>query len=220
MGPDAAIGVQGMLVAMSFLRFIARSLVASAFIVDGVQKVRHPEESAQDAERFTSVVTPVVQRAVPASYSSWVPEEAGTWVRAAGGAEIVGGVMFATGIGRRLGAALLAKASILNVTMALPGKDASKAEKQAARPEILTNLALLGSTVLAVGDLQGKPSLLWRAEQGAERAGRKLTSEQEELRSKAKKKAQKAGKKAKKAAKKAKKTAADAGKKLDSVMHS
>lgn len=149
---------------MSLLRFIARSLVAGAFIADGVKKFTQPADAAADAEAFTAKVTPLVQRAVPAAYSSWVPEKAETWVRLTGGAQILGGVMFATGVGRRLGALILAKSSILNIAIACPGKGASKEERAAARPEVLTQLALLGSTLLAAQDLQGKPSLAWRAE--------------------------------------------------------
>lgn len=149
---------------MSLLRFIARSLVAGTFIADGAKKFMQPAEAAADAEEFTARVTPLVQRVVPASYSSWVPEKTETWVRLTGGAQILGGVMFATGVGRRLGALVLAQTSILNVAIACPGKGASKEERAAARPEVLMQLALLGSTLLAAQDLQGKPSLAWRAE--------------------------------------------------------
>ena len=149
---------------MSLLRFIARSLVAGAFIADGAKKFKQPAEAAADAAAFTAKITPLVQRAVPAAYSSWVPEQAETWVRLTGGAQILGGVMFATGLGRRLGALILANSTILNIAIAYPGKDATKEERAAARPEVLTQLALLGSTLLAAQDLQGKPSLAWRAE--------------------------------------------------------
>ena len=70
--------------------------------------------------------------------------------------------MFATGIGRRIGALLLAKASILNIAMSLPEKGADPDEKQARRPEVLKNTALLGASILATQDLQGRPSASWR----------------------------------------------------------
>src|SRR5690554_1741697 len=109
---------------MSLIRFIARSLIAGSFIVDGVKKVTTPADSAAEAEEFTARVTPLVQRIAPAGYSSWVPDSAESWVRIGGAMQIAGGAMFATGIGRRLGALLLAKASVLNTAIALPGKDA------------------------------------------------------------------------------------------------
>ena len=136
---------------MSLLRFLARSLFASAFVADGVRKVTSPTELAPEAEAFTSRIAPVVQR-----------DRAESWVRICGAAEVVGGVMFATGIGRRIGALLLAKASILNIAMSLPEKGADPDEKQARRPEVLKNTALLGASILATQDLQGRPSASWR----------------------------------------------------------
>mgnify|MGYP000848555564 FL=1 len=157
--PDADMGKFEV---MSLLRFLARSLFASAFVADGVRKVTSPAELAPEAEAFTARVTPLVQRVVPSGYSSHVPDRAESWVRICGAAEVLGGVMFATGIGRRLGACLLAQASILNIAVALPEKGADAEEKQERRPEVLKNVALLGASVLATQDLQGRPSASWR----------------------------------------------------------
>ncbi len=154
---------------MSLLRFIARSLVASAFVADGVRKVTTPSEVSPQAERFASALTPVVQRVVPPAYSSHVPEKTETWVRICGAGEVVGGVMFATGLGRRLGALLLATASAFNVAAALPEPGSSVEEKKAQVPEVLTQVALLGATVLATQDLQGRPSIAWRRKRAERR---------------------------------------------------
>lgn len=150
---------------MSLLRFLARSLFASAFIADGVRKVASPADIAPEAERFTSRVAPAIQRVVPAQYSSHIPERAESWIRICGATEVLGGVMFATGIGRRLGALLLTAASSLNLAVACPGKDADDDERQAQRPEVLTRVALLGAAALATQDLQGRPSASWRRQQ-------------------------------------------------------
>ncbi len=154
---------------MSVLRFIARSLFASAFIADGVRKVTSPADVAPQAELLTSRVAPVVQRVVPSGYSSHVPESTETWVRLCGAAEVAGGVMFATGLGRRLGALLLSGASLSNLVMALPSKESDEDDKQARRPEVLTRVALLGASVLATQDLQGRPSVAWRRKHAARR---------------------------------------------------
>lgn len=191
---------------MSLLRFIARSLIAGTFIVDGVNKVTKPAESAAEAEGFAEKVTPLVQRVAPAGYSSWVPESSESWVRIGGIAQIAGGAMFATGIGRRLGAVLLAKASVLNVAIALPGKDATSAEKKAARPEVLTQLALLGTTLLAAQDLQGNPSLSWRAGHTIDKVEKHASDTTEKLSRKARKSAKKARKQADKLAKNTRKS--------------
>lgn len=209
----------GMLCHMSLLRFLARSLFASAFVIDGVKKVKNPSASAPEAEAFTAKVVPLLQRVVPAPYSSSIPESTETWVRLGGAAEVAGGVMFATGLGRRVGALLLAKASVLNLAIALPEKDASKADKDAARPQVLTHLALLGAAVLSARDTQGQPSLSWRAEQTAKAADKKLSHVGDDLSRKAKKAAKRADKKTDELVKSARKETKKLGKKLESVIH-
>ena len=183
---------------MNLVRFAARSLFAGYFISDGIRAVSQPAERAPEAEGFTDKFVPLVQRALPSSYSSSVPEEAETWVRATGAAKVVGGVMFATGIGRRLGAVLLAGASILDIAVAWPAKDADQETKKAGRALALKHAALFGAAVLASQDLQGKPSLTWRADQKARHAQRQAS----ELGEKAGKMTRRAKKKAKKQAKK------------------
>ncbi|MEO7586674.1 MAG: DoxX family membrane protein [Arachnia sp.] len=204
---------------MSLLRFLSRSLFASAFIADGVKKLSKPAESAPEAEAFTARVVPLLQRVVPAPYSSSIPESTETWVRLGGAAEVAGGIMFATGLGRRLGAVLLAKSTILNIAIALPAKGASKEEKDAARPQVLTNLALLGATLIAARDLQGRPSLSWRAEQTVKSVDKKISDAGDDLSKKAKKAKKRAEKKTDEFARGARKEAKSFGKKLDSVIH-
>ncbi len=179
---------------MSLLRFAARSLFASHFIAEGVRAFTKPDELAPEAERFTNNVTPLVQRVVPAQYASYVPERAETWVRVAGAAQVAGGVMFATGIGRRLGAVLLAKASVLNLAMALPERGSAREAKSLARPDVLRNAALLGASVLAARDTQGRPSLKWRAKQAAKSSERRAASLSEDVHRKAKRLSRKAKK--------------------------
>lgn len=186
---------------MSLLRFVARSMFSSYFVVDGVAAITRPEARAAEAEGFTDKAVPLVQRAVPASYSSSVPEQAETWVRLAGVGKVLGGVMFATGIGRRLGAGLLAAASILDVAVAWPSEDLPKEAQKEARSNALKHVALLGAAVIATQDLQGRPSLGWRAEQRAKLASKRA----EQIGDKAGKKAQQLSKKASKQAKQANK---------------
>lgn len=202
---------------MSLLRFVARSLFASAFVIDGVKKVSKPSESAAEAEAFTEKVVPLLQRVVPAPYSSSIPESTETWIRVSGAAQIAGGLMFATGLGRRLGALLLTKSSILNLAIALPSKDASKDEKAAARPVVMTSLALLGAAILAARDTQGQPSLGWRAEHTAKAAEKKISDAGDDLSRSAKKTLKKADKKKDELSKSAAKKAKKLTKKLESV---
>lgn len=204
---------------MSLLRFVARSLFASYFVAEGVRAVTKPAELAPDAERFTSTVTPLLQRVVPADIAAYVPEKAETWVRAAGVAQVVGGAMYATGLGRRLGALLLAKASVLNLAISLPDKGAPKVAKDAARPEVLRNAALLGAAVLAARDTEGRPSLAWRAEHTAKVTERKAAAIGDDVTRSARKAAQRTEKQAKHLSKKARRSAKQLGRKLEGTIN-
>lgn len=193
---------------MSFLRFIGRSLFASVFIVDGLKKVTKPAEQADDAAKVTETLTPLVQRLAPAGYSSHVPDKAETWVRLIGALELAGGAMFATGIGRRLGALLLVKASAINAAIAWPDSAGSESERSEGRSKALTHGALLGAALVASRDLQGRPSLSYRTEKGVKRAGDKAEV--------AKGRAQRS---AKRATKDARKKAKKVSKKIDAAVH-
>ncbi|MFV0428005.1 MAG: DoxX family membrane protein [Arachnia sp.] len=196
---------------MSLLRFAARSLLASYFINEGVSAFRNASALAPQAEPLTTTIAPLVQRVVPSELSSYVPDQAETWVRATGALQVAGGVMFATGIGRRLGAVALAKASVLNLMMAWPGAGADRDEKAAARPELLKHGALLGACVLGALDLQGKPSLSWRSQQ----AGKKIEATAGKASQRATKASQRADIRAKRLAKVASKQARKARKAQD-----
>ena len=45
---------------MSLLRFVARSMLASYFVVNGVKALRHPEEFVADAQPLADKVLPLV----------------------------------------------------------------------------------------------------------------------------------------------------------------
>ena len=202
---------------MSLSRFVARSMFAGFFITEGVKAVTKPAEIAPDAEAFTSRIAPLVQRALPADISSYVPEKAETWVRIGGVAQIAGGAMYATGIGRRLGALLLAKASVLNIAIAAPGKDATREAKEAARPDVLRNVAFLGASLLAMQDTEGRPSLAWRADQAAKVSSQKASALGEDISKSTKAAVARTEKKAKKLARNAKRQARQISKKLNAA---
>lgn len=157
---------------MSFLRFVTRCMFASPFVWEGLKAVRNPDGLAEHAEGFTQKTVPLVQRVVPAQYSSAVPDTPEAWVRLGGAAKLLGGVMFATGIGRRLGATLLIPAAILDVAIASPSRECSKEDRKKACNEALTKLALLGGAIIAARDLQGKPGMKWLAQQKSQQGAK------------------------------------------------
>lgn len=160
---------------MSLLRFVARGLFASHCIADGVSALRNTPERADEAEAFTDKAVPLVQRVVPAQYSSYVPEQPEQWIRLGGALKILGGAMFASGIGRRLGALLLIPATALDIVVAWPKKEIEGEERRIAQREALKNVAILGAAILGSRDLQGSPSLAWRAEQSRRAASKQAS---------------------------------------------
>lgn len=185
---------------MSFLRFAARGLIASSFIVDGVQEVLRPSEHAEDAAFVQDRVVPLAQKVVPAQAASYIPEETKTLAQVGGAVKIAAGAGFGLGIFRRVSAGLLAATAIPSVVTAarhIKGSD----DKGAARADLLRTMSLLGAMVLASQDTQGKPSLGWRAHDGQRRLARRAdetSTKAKKLSRKAKKELQKASKRASK----------------------
>ena len=102
---------------MSLLRFAARTMLASYFVVSGLKALRDPDRSgsgrrAADRPRRTDAQA---VRARPGQRLD--PEDPVTLVRINGVLQLVGGLALATGKGRRLGALILA-ASLIPTTIA------------------------------------------------------------------------------------------------------
>lgn len=176
---------------MSLLRFVGRSALASFFVYEGIKAVTKPGEQIEAAEPIAQRVVPLAQKAVPASFSPYVPEQTKTLVQISGAAQVVGGLAFATGWGRRLGAALLAVTQLGHVAASV--SQLNDGDKSARRSVLLRNVALFGAAVLAAQDTQGKPGLGWRAEdankrisKAADRKARSISKDAERLSRRAK----------------------------------
>jgi uncharacterized membrane protein YphA (DoxX/SURF4 family) len=146
---------------MSLLRFVARSMLASYFVINGVKALRHPEEFVADAQPLADKVLPLVASALPAEARGYLPEDTAGFVKCNGALQIVGGLSLATGLGRRLGAGVLALTMVPHVLVANPLK-AKGAERTVVGSQLNKNLALLGGVLLAAQDTEGKPNIAWR----------------------------------------------------------
>ncbi|QLQ15843.1 MAG: DoxX family membrane protein [Micropruina sp.] len=191
---------------MSLLRFAARTMLASFFVVNGVKSFRDPEPLVPAAEPIADKVLPLAEQVLPPAAAAYLPEDTKGLVRLSGLAQILGGISLATGIGRRLGAGVLAVSMLPHIVAGNPLK-APAAERSAARAILLRNVALTGGVLLAAQDTEGLPSLGWRAraqkeamEKGAERLKAQIARD------------------AAKAAKKAKSVARSAGKSIESAL--
>jgi uncharacterized membrane protein YphA (DoxX/SURF4 family) len=146
---------------MSLLRFVARSMLASYFVINGVKALRHPEEFVADAQPLADKVLPLVASALPAEARGYLPEDTAGFVKCNGALQIVGGLSLATGLGRRLGAGVLALTMVPHVLVANPLK-AKGAERTVVGSQLTKNVALLGGVLLAAQDTEGKPNIAWR----------------------------------------------------------
>jgi uncharacterized membrane protein YphA (DoxX/SURF4 family) len=140
---------------MPVVRKIARPLLASAFIVGGVETLRHPDRRVAAAE---AVVPKITERV------SFLPADTRQVVMLDAAAKVLGGTMLATGRWPRLAALGLA-GSLVPTTLAGHRfwEEPDPAARAAHRAHFLKNLGLLGGLAYAALDTEGRPSLGWRA---------------------------------------------------------
>ena len=92
---------------MTLIRAVGRTMLASYFVASGIKAVRNPTPNA-GAEPVTDKLVPALKKYAPAQVAGYIPEDTATLVRINGVLQVAGGLMLATGKGRRLGAWLLA----------------------------------------------------------------------------------------------------------------
>ncbi|MGO1318269.1 MAG: DoxX family membrane protein [Cellulomonadaceae bacterium] len=137
------------------LRRIARPLLATPFLYDGVDAVRRPSDHVASARVAVDRVTVAlhVRRVSDA--------ELVTVVRAHGALMTAGGLCLAAGRAPRAAALLLAT---LSAPLALASEPFSgpKATRSARLERFVRGLGAVGATLLAGIDLEGRPGLGWR----------------------------------------------------------
>ncbi|WP_077490103.1 DoxX family protein [Sinomonas mesophila] len=140
---------------MTAVRFIARPLLASSFIVAGADKLKNADDTAEQ-------LSPVLRRAADALP---IRVDERVLARTLGAAQFGAGVLYALGKAPRLSATVLAVTSALNAFVEWRTADISSPEGRAARRAgLLKNLSLGGGVLLAAVDTAGRPSLVWRAQ--------------------------------------------------------
>lgn len=148
---------------MSLVRFVARPMLASVFVVQGFNKLRDPDVMASRAKPVVDRMTPLMER-----YAPQVPTEAKTLVRISGAVDLGAGVMLATGTLPRTAALLLASSLVPSTAMGHRFWEADDpAEKANQRVHFLKNVALGGGLLVAGVDTQGRPGIGWRARRAA-----------------------------------------------------
>lgn len=148
---------------MSLVRRVARPMIASIFVIQGLDAFRHPAPLAKRS-------SPLLDKAIPAL---GLPNDKEMLVRANGVTQMVGGVMLATGFLPRLGALAIA-ASLVPTTLAGHPfwQEEDRQQRKMQRIQFLKNTAMMGGVLLAAVDTAGKPGLAWRAQNIANRSQR------------------------------------------------
>ncbi len=158
---------------MTLLRAAARTMLASYFVASGVKALRDPGPLVPAAEPVAEKLVPLVKQYAPDLVAGYIPEDAKTLVRVNGAVQVIGGLALATGKGRRVGSLLLAGSLIPSTAAKHPFWTRKDAEEKALdRGQFLKNVSLLGGVLLAAGDTEGKPSLVWRAQKGGQAIGK------------------------------------------------
>lgn len=154
------IGYEG---TMTVTRLIARPMLASMFVVGGVNALKNAEGAAEAAKPVTDKVVPLAQR-----YAPGLPSDAKTWVRVNGATQVLAGLALATGRAPRLSALALA-ASVVPTTVAGHPfwQESDKDARSAQKIHFFKNVSMLGGLMIAAVDTDGKPGLAWRAKRAA-----------------------------------------------------
>jgi uncharacterized membrane protein YphA (DoxX/SURF4 family) len=159
---------------MSLSRMVARPMLASVFVVGGVNALRNAPKMAAKAEPVTDKLGPLARKAVPQ-----LPQDPVTLVRINAAVQIGSALALATGRAPRLSAAVLG-ASLVPTTVA--GHRFWEADDETQRTQqmlhFFKNVSLVGGLVIAAGDTDGSPGVAWRvgrAAKDARREARHLT---------------------------------------------
>lgn len=146
------------------LRTVARQMLASMFIIDGIDALQNAEARARTAEK---IVDPLSEQ-VPALEALDAPEA----VRLTGAVQVAGGALLALGKLPRLASAALA-ATLVPITVAAhrfweEDDPEARAQQQA---HFFKNVSMLGGLLLGVLDTEGRPGFAWRTKHAVEHAG-------------------------------------------------
>ncbi|MFF0501543.1 DoxX family protein [Nocardia aobensis] len=153
------------------IRRLARPLLASVFVVDGVDTLMHPEPRAQAA---TTLVSHGEQR-LPDSVSAKLPSDPAKIVRINAIVRVGAGTLLALNRAPRLSSLALAVTVVPATVTEQDFWNESDAQQRAAkRTAFLKDVGLLGGLLIAAADTEGKPSLSWRGRRAARKAAAAL----------------------------------------------
>ena len=144
---------------MKPVRSLARVMLSGIFVVSGARNLQNPGRLVPAAKPVTERVTPLLQNLSPR-----MPTDTETLIRANAAAQLIGGLMLATGRFTRPAALVLAGTLVPTTAAGHPfwNNDDPMARNN-NQIHFLKNLGLFGGLLLAAADTEGKPGLRWRA---------------------------------------------------------
>ncbi|SEE99449.1 DoxX family protein [Ruania alba] len=143
---------------MDPVRAIARPLLASVFVVDGIDAIKNADEHAALLEPWEPLLAKVSEK-VPG-----IPKKRTTMVRVMGGTSVAAGALLASGKAPRLAAGVLAVVALKQTVVRYPFWSAKGAERREKLNGFMRNGALVAGLIFAAQDRRGKPSLAWQVE--------------------------------------------------------
>jgi putative oxidoreductase len=150
---------------MTVTRLIARPMLASMFVVGGINALKNAGALAERAQPVADKVVPFVQRLAP---QAPIPSNTTTLVRLNAGAQIVAATALATGNAPRLASTVLA-ATLVPTTLAGHRfwEETDPAVKGNQKVHFFKNVSMFGGLLIAGADTDGKPGMAWRARRAA-----------------------------------------------------
>ncbi len=155
---------------MTATRFIARPLLASTFVVGGVNALKNAPDLAVKAKPVVDRIRPTLEKAAP---QVKLPDNTVTLVRINAAAQILAAVALARGRAPRLSSTVLAASLVPTTAAGHQFWNESDPERRASQKiHFFKNLSVLGGLILASVDTEGRPGVAWRAKHVATGARR------------------------------------------------
>jgi uncharacterized membrane protein YphA (DoxX/SURF4 family) len=162
---------------MSLVRRLARPLLASNFVMGGIDQFRHPAMQADAARPLVTKMAPTLK----------IPNDPELFVRVNGGAMAAAGTLLAFGKLPRLSALVLSATIVPSTyTQYQFWTERDPATKRVQKQHFMKNLGLLGGALLASVDTEGRPGLAWRSRRAAKDAKRAAAQAKKDARHAAK----------------------------------
>ncbi|WP_063056385.1 DoxX family protein [Nocardia salmonicida] len=156
------------------VRRIARALLGTTFVAAGVNGLMNQKPRAAAANALADKG----RTGLPDALAARVPDDPSQFVRINSAAQVVGGLLLASGRAPRPAALVLAATVVPGtVTEQDFWAESDPDRKAAKRVGFLKDLGLLGGLMIAAADTEGKPSLGWRARRAFSREEPRIAAE-------------------------------------------